>query len=166
MTEWGQEPCSVQSEQMPEDAFTACRSGSSRQNTSHRLDSERGLCSHRPGDRLLQSPLQCYRESRGSVSAADIITNLLMVLGTIFQLGYVTIQGRKGHGKTCLGFRQIFSFSGCTAAYGGSRGRGSNQSCSCQPTPQPQQQDLSHICNLYHSSRQHQTLNPLSEARD
>ena len=27
-------------------------------------------------------------------------------------------------------------------------------------------QDPSHICNLYHSSRQHQILNPLSEARD
>ena len=26
--------------------------------------------------------------------------------------------------------------------------------------------DLSHICNLHHSSRQHQILNPLSEARD
>ena len=27
-------------------------------------------------------------------------------------------------------------------------------------------QDPSHVCNLYHSSRQHQILNPLSEARD
>jgi len=27
-------------------------------------------------------------------------------------------------------------------------------------------QDLSHICDLHHSSRQRQTLNPLSEARD
>ena len=27
-------------------------------------------------------------------------------------------------------------------------------------------QDLSHVCNLHHSSRQHQILNPLSEARD
>ena len=26
--------------------------------------------------------------------------------------------------------------------------------------------DLSHIYNLYHSSRQHQSLNPLSKARD
>ena len=26
--------------------------------------------------------------------------------------------------------------------------------------------DLSHICNLHHSSQQHQILNPLSEARD
>ena len=25
--------------------------------------------------------------------------------------------------------------------------------------------DLSHVCDLYHSSRQHQILNPLSEAR-
>ena len=44
---------------------------------------------------------------------------------------------------------------------------GSNQSCSHQPLPQPQQwQDLSHICNLHHSSQQHQILNPLSEASD
>ena len=27
-------------------------------------------------------------------------------------------------------------------------------------------QDLSHICNLHHSSQQCQILNPLSEARD
>ena len=27
-------------------------------------------------------------------------------------------------------------------------------------------QDLSHVCDLYHSSWQHQILNPLSEARD
>ena len=27
-------------------------------------------------------------------------------------------------------------------------------------------QDLSHICNLHHSSWQHQILNPLSKARD
>ena len=26
--------------------------------------------------------------------------------------------------------------------------------------------DLSHVCDLHHSSRQHQILNPLSEARD
>ena len=26
--------------------------------------------------------------------------------------------------------------------------------------------DLSHFCDLYHSSQQHQILNPLSEARD
>ena len=26
--------------------------------------------------------------------------------------------------------------------------------------------DLSHICNLHHSSQQHRILNPLSEARD
>ena len=26
--------------------------------------------------------------------------------------------------------------------------------------------DLSHICDLYHSSQQHQILNPLSEAQD
>ena len=27
-------------------------------------------------------------------------------------------------------------------------------------------EDLSHVCDLHHSSRQHQILNPLSEAKD
>ena len=34
------------------------------------------------------------------------------------------------------------------------------------PATDTAMQDPSHICNLYHSSRQCQTLNPLSEARD
>ena len=38
---------------------------------------------------------------------------------------------------------------------------------SLQPTPQPQQRgDPSRVCNLDHSSRQRQILNPLSEATD
>ena len=43
-----------------------------------------------------------------------------------------------------------------------------NQRCSHWPTPQPQQQQiyLSHVCNLYHSSRQPRILDPLDEARD
>ena len=28
------------------------------------------------------------------------------------------------------------------------------------------EQDLSHVCNLHHSSQQHWILNPVSEARD
>ena len=34
-----------------------------------------------------------------------------------------------------------------------------------QPMPQPQQLDLSHICDLHHSSLQCQIPNPLSKAR-
>ena len=50
-------------------------------------------------------------------------------------------------------------------AYGSSQGL--NRSCSCWPVSQPQQRwDQSPICNLYHSSRQCQILNPLSRARD
>ena len=33
-------------------------------------------------------------------------------------------------------------------------------------TPATATPELSHICNLHHSSRQRQILNPLSEARD
>ena len=60
------------------------------------------------------------------------------------------------------------------AANGGSQAKGSDWSCSCQCTPQPQQHqipatatpDPSHICDLHHSPRQCQILNPLSKARD
>ena len=43
-------------------------------------------------------------------------------------------------------------------------GQGSDRSYSCQPMPQPQ--NPSHICDLHHSLRQGQSLNPLSKARD
>ena len=42
---------------------------------------------------------------------------------------------------------------------------GSNRSCSHQPTPEPKQHYPSHVCDLYHSSWQRQTLSPLREAR-
>ena len=65
-------------------------------------------------------------------------------------------------------------------AYGGSQARGLNRAVATglhqshsnegsELTLQPQltaMSDLSHVCDLYHSSRQHQILNPLSEARD
>ena len=45
--------------------------------------------------------------------------------------------------------------------------RSSQASCSCQPTPKATAtKDLSHVCDLYHSSQQCQILNPLSKARD
>ena len=67
-------------------------------------------------------------------------------------------------------FFVFLSFSGCTKGTWRFPGQGSNQSCSCWPTPRPQQcqisatamPDLSHICNLHHSSWQRQILNPLS----
>ena len=63
----------------------------------------------------------------------------------------------------------FFFFRAIPAAYGSSqaRGKGSNWSCHRQPIPQPQEcQDLSHVYNLHHSSRQRHILNPPSEARD
>ena len=45
-------------------------------------------------------------------------------------------------------------------AYGSSQARGRTRAASTAT------QDQSHNCNLYHSSRQSWTLNPLSEARD
>ena len=56
----------------------------------------------------------------------------------------------------------LFAFSrAAPTAYGGSQAR--------EPpayTTATAMQDPSHVCDLYHSSWQHQTLNPLSEARD
>ena len=50
--------------------------------------------------------------------------------------------------------------------YGDSQARGLiRASYSCQPMPQPTR-DPSHVCDLHHSSRQLQILNPLSDARD
>ena len=52
-------------------------------------------------------------------------------------------------------------------AYRGSQARWSNQSCSCWPTPPATATpDLSHVCNLHHSSWQCWVLNPLSKAGD
>ena len=46
-------------------------------------------------------------------------------------------------------------------------GQESHRSCSCWPMSQPQATwDPSHTCDQYHSSQQHQILNPQSEARD
>ena len=56
-------------------------------------------------------------------------------------------------------------FQGCTCSIWRFSGQGSNQSCSHQPIPQPLP-DPSRVCDLHHSSQQHQILNPLSEARD
>ena len=59
-----------------------------------------------------------------------------------------------------------FAFYGCTHGIWKFPGWRSNWSWSWWPTPQPQQtQDLSHVCDLHHSSWQCQILNPLSKAR-
>ena len=58
----------------------------------------------------------------------------------------------------------VFAFRATLEAYGGSQTRGqSNWSYSCRPTPQP---NLSHVCNLHHSSWQCWNLNPPSETRE
>ena len=43
---------------------------------------------------------------------------------------------------------------------------GWNWSCSGQPTIATETRDLSHVCDLHHSSWQLGILNPLNEARD
>ena len=43
---------------------------------------------------------------------------------------------------------------------------GSNRNCSYQPMPATATSDLSHFCDLHHSSRQHRILNSLSEVRN
>ena len=64
----------------------------------------------------------------------------------------------------------FFLLSGATpAAYGSSQARDRISECySCQPIPWDTfiVSDLSSICDLHHSSRQHRIPNPLSEARD
>ena len=51
-------------------------------------------------------------------------------------------------------------------AYGGSQARGRIRAESPAYTRATATKDLSHICNLHHSSQQHQLLNLLSKARD
>ena len=63
---------------------------------------------------------------------------------------------------------RIFFFQDLTRGIWKFPGQGLNWRYSCQPMPQQQQRwDLSQVCNLHHSSRQHWIhLDPLSEARD
>ena len=53
-------------------------------------------------------------------------------------------------------------FRGVPEVYGGSQATGPRLAYATATAVQ----DLSHVCNLHHGSRQHQILNPLSEARD
>ena len=63
---------------------------------------------------------------------------------------------------TCL----FLLFRATPEANGSSQARGWIGGNSCRPTPQPQQfRDPSRDCNLYHSTRQHQIPDPLSQAR-
>ena len=56
--------------------------------------------------------------------------------------------------------KYIYIFLGPHSRHRRFPGQGSNQSYSCRPTPATVTWDLSHVCNL------HQSLNPLSKARD
>ena len=66
-------------------------------------------------------------------------------------------------------FFGLFSISWATpGAYGGSQARGRIRAVAtslCQSHSNAGW-DLSHICDLHHSSQQRRILNPLSEARD
>ena len=72
-----------------------------------------------------------------------------------------------------LGFFGFFVFVFCPfraapMAYGVSQARGRIGSYSCQPTyiTGTETRDLSHVCDLHHSSWPRWILNPLSKARD
>ena len=63
---------------------------------------------------------------------------------------------------SCFSF--LFWQGGTAVAYGSSRAKGRiGDAAEATATAMP---SLSHICNLQHSSWQHQTLNPLSKAKD
>ena len=52
------------------------------------------------------------------------------------------------------------------AAYGGSQARGPIGAVATSLCQSTATRDPSHVCNLHHSSQQHQIFNPPSEARD
>ena len=57
-------------------------------------------------------------------------------------------------------------FRAVPAAYGSSQARGPTGAAAAIFDTATAKQDLSHVCNLHHSSWQCQILNPLSKARD
>ena len=57
-------------------------------------------------------------------------------------------------------------FRTAPSADGGSQARGQLELQLLTYATATATQDPSHVCNLHHSSQQHQVLNPLSEARD
>ena len=60
----------------------------------------------------------------------------------------------------------FLSFRAAPMAYGGSQARGRTRAVATVYTTATATLDRTHICNLHHSSRQCQILNPLSKARD
>ena len=52
------------------------------------------------------------------------------------------------------------------AAYGGSQARGRIGAVAAGLYHSHSNADLSHVCDLHHSSRQRQIINPLSKGRD
>ena len=63
-------------------------------------------------------------------------------------------------------FVVVFFFRATPAAYGGSQARSPIGATLPAYTTAIATSDPSHVCNLHHSSWQHQILNLLSEARD
>ena len=79
--------------------------------------------------------------------------SIVFVLGT-------ALSGLEGLGNSffcCCLF--VLLFRAASAAYGSSQARGRIEAY----TPATATLDLSHICDLHHSSGQHQILNPLME---
>ena len=60
----------------------------------------------------------------------------------------------------------FFLLHAALEAYGGSQARGRIGDVAAAYTTATAMRDLSLVCDPHHSSRPHQSLNPLSEARD
>ena len=60
----------------------------------------------------------------------------------------------------------LFYFRATPVAYGGSQTRGPIGATAAGLHTATATPDLSHVCDLHHSSQQSQILNPLSKARD
>ena len=69
--------------------------------------------------------------------------------------------------KKKIHFFFVFCLSrAAPVAHGGSQARGPIGAVAAGLHQSHSKPDLSHVCNLHHSPRQSQVLNPLSEARD
>ena len=63
-------------------------------------------------------------------------------------------------------FSFFLLFRSKPTSYGSSQTRGQIRTASASYTTATATQDPSYVCNLHHSLRQHQIVNPLSKARD
>ena len=83
--------------------------------------------------------------------------------------GFGLLDLKMPHGIVFWVFVFVFVFCPFRAtptAYGGSQARGQTEAVVAGLCHSHTMQDLSHISDLHHSSRQHQILNALSKARD